>query len=185
MRFKLLENSISEYISQKDFNNFLQNNCSEYLKEKEHYDLYRGIKIANPENQNYQRFVMTPNRNRHPKDVDIKIQDFVDEFFIKKFGWAPRRTGVFATGEASFAADFGSIWKIYPSNGFRFLWSPDVRDLFDVADFPGRGKKTVEDVNIYLDDEILPTYINSDLISAIKSGHEIMINCDQYGGELV
>jgi hypothetical protein len=102
--------------------------------------------------------------------------------FLEKFGWAARSEGVFATGNSKEAAYYGNVYAIYPVDGYKYIWSPKVKDLYTHLDWDTEKDLDLSDEEI---DELFQTYKTDDLQQAIDSRHEIMIKCSQYAAELV
>lgn len=123
---------------------------------------------------------VTPRANRRPMSIHPKVQLTLDSFFKDKFGVAPRASGVFCTGSYSTAGQYGSsLYSVWPIGKFKFLWSKTISDLFEEIyddnqnwmywiDNPDKLKKYVD------------TYTDKDILSAIKSGHEIMLLVKKY-----
>ena len=113
----------------------------------------------------------TVRKDRKPKDTPIKFHKNVDEIFFKKWGWRPRSGGLFVTGSVRFSSLYGPKGIVFPVGKFKFLWNPNVHDLYsymDVIEVLGKG------------DEIIGSYKDKDMCKAIKSFKEIMIDCKSY-----
>jgi hypothetical protein len=133
-----------------------------------------------------------PRSNRVSKDTPMQITKKLDERFAAKFRWAPRSQGVFVTGNDMTAADYGDPYCFFPIGPYKFIWSPDIDDLFSEMEelfdnITGvYGIKTVSDEDLNRPevrrslDEVVKTYTNKDLVSALKSSHEIMFKCRAY-----
>lgn len=173
-------------MSEQDANNFIRTNCSQFLKESRNIPLYRGID-GQPE-----YFISAPEVDRRPRSTPLEIQNLVDDIFMKKFKWKPRSGGVFTSGNYDIALGYGDPFRIYPVDGYKYIWSPDVRDLFyEFWEFKYRTDK-YEKMKKYAperatEDEIrehmtkmVSTYKNTSLAEGIKSGNEIMIQCEKY-----
>lgn len=85
----------------------------------------------------------TPRTDRIPKDMDNDNHEEIDEYFKKHFGWGGRSEGVFCSSRFSTAGGYGdSVYIIFPSNGFKFLWSDEVEDLYShLNDYYEGGKE--------------------------------------------
>jgi len=165
---------------------------------------YRGISA------NTSIIEKTPRTDRKPKDSHIKLSTWVDDAFESKFNWRPRSNGVFATGAYDVAEGYGSaVYMFFPSNGFKFIWSPETSDVYKDLGFmdfvdpktPSVGARMrrnwennytneYETFDDYLDDyenswknkieDAVKDYKSTDLETAKESGHEIMFKCNKY-----
>ena len=125
-----------------------------------------------------------PRADRNPTDTPRDIQNMLDKIFLKKFGWKARSQGVFGTGSKSFAAMYGKPYMVFPMGEFKFIWSPEIKDLYtdviekdmrygDWGKLPDKGFSKIEEV-------IESSYTDKDWHSAIGSQNEIMIKCHSY-----
>lgn len=159
--------------------------------------LYRGS------NNLYHDFqLIKPRIDRKPKNTRPEIQKYLDNEFQKMYGWKPRTEGVFVTGNIGDANYYGEyLYIIFPLNGFKYLWSEKVVDLFaNMPDFTfdaeemmahvngeykmvPLSKEETQAMNIDIEDQlknIVISYSNRNLLKAIKSYNEVMIKCDGY-----
>lgn len=190
MRFKLLENEISL----PEFDKFIHENCRQFLNENGGRTMYRGISSKVTHDT---RFISTPPVGRQPKDMPFHLHSFLDNLFLQKFGWRARSAGVFCTGEESQANYYGTPYKIYPTDGYKFIWSPEVMDLYGDFDafrsYSGKYRKFSNQRGELVDNprptedeieqhfvELLKTYKTDNLSEALRSGNEIMLHCKQY-----
>jgi len=164
----------------------IKKECAEYFYESRfinrNYPMYRRMKRKI---RTYD--IIIPRKNRKPLDTPKEIHDKFDELFKKEFGWKVRSEGVFCSGDAPSSA-YGDLYYIFPIGKFKYVWSPDIRDLtvelehFGIlyASPDGHYEKTDrKDI-----DEILPqlvsTYKDDDLQAALRSGNEISLKCKKY-----
>lgn len=110
-------------------------NCQPFLKEIKQHNIkkfiYRGTnkKIIDIEK-------IIPRKNRKPKDMSPNLQKIFDEFFYKKFRWKPRSEGVFTIGDIkSIRGVYGIPYIFVPIGEYKYLWSPDVDDLYEEIDY--------------------------------------------------
>ena len=90
--------------------------------------LYRGIK-SYPSDYTY----IIPRTNRTPMDTPSEIQEQIDRGFYHVFGWKPRSEGVFCVADIGTARNYSSGRRasvIFPKNGFKYVWSPEILDLY-------------------------------------------------------
>lgn len=86
--------------------------------------LFRGMKNAPDSGK------LVPPTNREPRDSNKFFHDSMNNAFKVVFGKPLRSCSVFCTGDRSFAKEYGSLYRIYPSDDFEVYWSPKVVDLF-------------------------------------------------------
>ena len=72
--------------------------------------------------------------NRRPKDMGPETSDFLDWAFKKKFGWAARSNGIFATSKPKDAMQYGEPFIFFPIGKYKYIWSPGVPDLYSEID---------------------------------------------------
>ncbi len=150
--------------------------------------LYRGL------GKSTQAFVHKTARldNRIPSDMPENIHDGLNRFFTKEYG-APFRNGIFATGDRQFATAYskgpGRAYIIFPIGDFKFLWSPQVRDLYNEIEFwrhdrgiPGKGREPMDDYHLLALFKHLKgkNYKTTAINAAIGSSAEVMIYCKEY-----
>ncbi len=128
-----LSEDIEYIIPQKD-KDILQRECSDIIRiyKETNRVLYRGLKRSF-ETEGVQKIV--PRIDRKPTDTSAIIQKRVDEYFFKKFHWKPRSEGVFASSHIGTAKAYTlrrlGVYVIFPSNGFKYVWSPDIEDAYE------------------------------------------------------
>ena len=172
----LTEGQDFEYIFDK-----IKKDCKPFIKQvKSGGLLYRGTKKDNPG-----IIKITPRKDRRPMSIHHKVQDILDDLFKKKFGWEARSSGVFAVGDFSVASQYsgyesGGVYSMWPIGSFKFLWSPNVADLFE--EIWDTSQDWVEWFTSGHDElaKFVDTYTDKNLPKAIKSKHEIMISCKSY-----
>lgn len=141
--------------------------------------LYRGMYISKNEGWKKTR------KDRKPFDTPEWIHEALDKEFYKKFGWKARSQSVFAVGGAIRTTGYGGdTYIIFPTGKFEYLWSPKVSDLYGhlsqkYSTLDGTDRDWNKDVLLYIP-KIVNTYKNTNLCEALKSDHEIMINCPGY-----
>jgi hypothetical protein len=176
------ENSISV----EEAVEMIKDDCAPYFKlAQASKPLYRGTEklIADIA-------TIFPRKDRKPKDIPREFHDYLDKELQKKFGWKPRSEGVFATSDILQAEAYGKSYLFFPIGDFKFIWSPDIRDLYiemanileDGRTRPGEDPWTNVDKE-YLRKDLLmfiSTYINKNLKEAINSWHEMIFKCASY-----
>lgn len=190
----LLESIVTRLVTE------ITTHCQPFLKEI-HYNindniLYRGIgniPIPSILTQNDEiRTYPGHNPNRYPKDTPKVVHTELNHIFTQMFHY-PFRNGTFVTGSSHIAEEYGSISITIPIGEFHYLWSPYVEDLFGNWDefesdklfasrttgAPKPATEDIEDAFLNLIETNELQYQTTDLLAAIKSGHEIMIYCDK------
>lgn len=132
--------------------------------------LYRGFF-----NTDEIKEVMETNKNREPVDLDPKIHDIADKYFLDKFGFRFRSQIVFCTGDINVADDYGEVRVIEPIGKYEICWSPKVKDFLEIqysitGDITEHVEKFIENNN----------YQIGNMEAAIESKNEIMLYCDKY-----
>lgn len=154
--------------------------CSNILKVyKKHPGkfFYRGAKDFATQWQ-YQK--ASPNFRR-TVDTGDQIQFATDQSLRKLGARAFRENSTFATSQLSSAAYYGSLYIVFPIDGFRYTWSPLIRDFY--SDFVYEHGRS-EALRIAQSPELLQQVFNyqfdKGLDKALLVGHEIMIHGNYY-----
>ncbi len=176
--------------------------CQPFLQQSKLKHVYRAIK----ENDFFVK--KQARQNRRPKDTDSSIHDLINEVGRKVFGWNIRN-GVFAFGSFTQAENFSldathgneiyNVYEIFPIGNFQFVYNIEYEDFYEFRDSNfiynimikhfikgGNYRELVEIIKKYYYDELVEyirkTFSDDDLISAIKSKHEISFNVKSYYG---
>jgi hypothetical protein len=209
---------------EQDAVKFIQANCSQFVNKAEVNivrclkgldGLERGMDIArfgsnakkidlsieSPSIDAVEAYIITPSKNRLPRDTDWKIAKAVDELFFKKFHWRPRSEGVFVFPPNGPASGYGQgdPFSIFPIGDFDFVYSPDVMDLTELFSRIVNDEYKLKDDASWMHSEGLSNadlkgvmkifeakyfryFINTHLPYAIKSGltPEVILKCDKY-----
>ena len=125
-----LEPGDKNQLDTKGIINQLKTDCSDSIsamKTAEDF-LYRGISTDMSD-----AFIGRSRENRKPIDLPQHYQDTID-LSMKAVGMeALRSNSIFCSGALSQAGCYGEIYIIFPVNGFKFSWSPIVKDLAPVV----------------------------------------------------
>lgn len=154
--------------------------CLPFIKESEGELIYRGSNSTSGEMTlttpagDFPIYRMDVRQDRRPLNSDSRIHATVDKFLNREFGFPGRSQGLFVTGSRTSASAYGLTYIILPRGEFRYVWSPQVRDLLFSPLSAGENE-----------DEMLQTindmqYQDNNLPEAIHSYHEIMIGCRDY-----
>ncbi len=103
----------------------IKRECKQFLKEDT--VLYRGKRKPI---KGLWDFVM-PRKDRKPTDVPEDIQKEFDEGTYRRYKVKFRQWGVFVTPYKPQATTYGSVYTFWPKDGYKYLWSPKIRDFFD------------------------------------------------------
>ena len=159
----------------------IKKDCKPFIKQiKKAGLLYRGTKKYNPG-----IIKVIPRKDRMPMSIHPKVQVILDDLFKKKFGWKPRSSAVYAVGDFSVASQYsgfesGGVYSMWPMGNFKFLWSPNISDLFEeIYDTSQDWVRWFTSGHDHLA-EFVDTYTDKNLVKAIRSDHEIMISCKSY-----
>jgi hypothetical protein len=169
---KLTPAAISAMI-QKDCQPFLSAIGNEPIRNM----LYRGMTGPRVPIQKKQVHLSS----RKPMTTNNEIHGLINDYFTRQFG-EPFRNALFASGDRGHALGYGNkVLSIFPIGEFTFVWSPEMSDMYDVT-WPRPGgfsnvtpSQEMVDVTLEAYD-----YTNKSFKSALRSGHEIMIRCNNY-----
>ena len=154
----------------------IKRDCQPYLKQAGNMvfrnGLWRGLGLDNPS----ARMTKTARLgDRIPRDMDQGLHEKLNVFFNNTYGH-PYRNGVFVTGDADEASQYGQLYQIFPIGNFDYLWSPDIPDLMGALSTYNHYN---EDFNEWMS-ENLTTYRGNDLQHAARMNTEIMLWTKQY-----
>ena len=108
----------------------LKKDCSQILRYyKTQPPLWRGISLAENENDPLMLKKGHMQDKRDPRDMPEEIHDFINDFMMKKIKW-PIRNGVPVTTQYNQSRSYGVPRMFFPFNGFKFAFIPKVYDLY-------------------------------------------------------
>ena len=81
--------------------------------------------------------------DREPRDTLKVVHDIFDDILEDVFGYRARSKTIFCSGDISWSGSYGSSYIIFPKGPFKFLWSENIRDSFDIVGSYGI-KKIIE-----------------------------------------
>ncbi len=158
----------------------LNKNCGQYQRICNKGDkniLYRGT------NQDIKDFIVKiPRIDREPRNTDIYYHNLFNKAFFEIFGWRARSRAIFVTSEIKVIKQYGNPYMVIPFDGFKFLWSPKIKDLYNFIlndDFLSNMENDVKHYK-YVENIVKNDYKETNFKTAMLSGHEIMINCSKY-----
>jgi len=163
----------------------LESNCNRVIKEynKANDFLYRGTRDS-------KGFVEKTGRTkvRIPRNTPIEVHRMFNTVFKDKLGWKVR-DGISTTPQEGWAGFYGNVYIFFPTNKYKFAWSPRYGDLY--TDFPlvnvvvpGSLKKYLETKKATFS-RAVNTYKTTDLPRAIQVGQmgrvgEVMFKVGKY-----
>lgn len=135
-------------------------NLNEILKNHDFIKLYQNnkkflYKEYEEEIKEYQIF-----RNEK-KNYYKKLYETIDQKFYKKYNWKVLQTGIKVTS----IKENSNQYVFIPLNDYKYIWHPNISTL------------NIQDDNI---NTIINEYKDINLNTAIRSGNEIIFNCDKY-----
>jgi hypothetical protein len=168
-------------LTSQDVYAIIQKDCQPFLeaignKPKSNI-LYRGMTGPSAPIQKKQVHL----DSRKPMTTNNEIHDLINDYFTRQFG-EPFRNALFTSGDRDQALGYGNkVLSIFPIGNFTFVWSPRMIDMYDVT-WPRPGgfsnvTPSQEAVDYTLE---AYDYTNKSFTSAIHSGNEIMIRCNEY-----
>jgi hypothetical protein len=154
--------------------------------------LQEHCKIIIDQYRNSQEFLLHGQRNmpdvflgrsrdsRPPVDTLPQAQTLIDEK-LKGAGFtALRGNSIFCTSAEVMAGDYGTLYVIFPVDGFSFTWTPKVSDFSGryYLNYPEDAQRFIEKNKDLSPREFVRSYgfLRSSLKMALLSGYEIYIN---------
>ncbi len=124
-------------------------------------------------------FIQSVRQDRQPMNTSKKTHVQLDEIFQTLFGWKPRSSGLFVTGNQIQADQYGYVFIIWPIGKFKFIYSSLVKDMF-MSIHMIKAKKRDRAGEESLEEFIKDNYTDKNIIKAVNEKTEIMIQCKQY-----
>ena len=171
----------------------LQRDCQPFLSAIDNnihkFSLYRGIKDGFRKLE----FLSGPHlipKNRRPVDTDVESHKIIDDWFEKQTGIRYRSNAMFCTGSLSQASEYGDVFLAFPIGHFNFCWSTNYADLYSSLDHIDMTDTGADGEEYYDADKEVRQVLHrgnyhnnvgpADFQQAVLSGHETMINCENY-----
>jgi hypothetical protein len=150
----------------------LKQDCGPYISILTRTDgkpLYRGSSRTNYTQLNGLDSI-SPRLDRLPRNIPDDVHNTLNELFTKKFGW-PYRNGIFTTSDDIDASIYGKVRVLFPIGELKYVWHPGIGDLYK---FYQQHKNILHrSLNEFYD--VVNSYTNEHLASAIKLQHEVML----------
>lgn len=115
---------------------FVEKHCSQSMdifKQSKHV-MFRGMG-----NEKRDVIIGSPWTNRRPKDSSVEDQNMLDSYLEAAGFTALRRNSTFVSSNLSQAENYGSVYVIFPKNGFSYTWSSIHDDLIITPDLFDNG----------------------------------------------
>ena len=165
--------------SKEEVQEILQRDCKPYLREIGPKRLYRGFK------SNIKSIVkLNPRTDRLPSGFKIDYHNILDDLFHKVYKWNVIDTGVFVTSSPHTAKVYGKTYVFFPIGNYNYLWSPNVLDsstkIETMIEKESSKAPFMDPEFIIKVKQIILSYKNKDLHSAIRSKNEIIFSCKEY-----
>ena len=108
----------------------IKRDCSEFLNDSKGLPLFRGFK-----NKNNLTYVLTHNE-RQTLSLSKPFTTLFNLYVEEKFGIKNIRikNSMFGAGTEMGTWGYGKIHFVFPINGYKFVWSPLINDLYDAKD---------------------------------------------------
>lgn len=180
---------LEELEKKPQLKDFIKRSCAKYLSESGGKLMFRGIgkkptgyihEELFMNNKQLDAFQASIRRNRKPLTTNLRMHEITDEWFFDKFGIKYRSNALFTTADTVTAKGYGNIAAIFPIGDFKYVWSPEMEDLyflFNNIDDVELWTESPSDVFKKLDSL---NYKDTDLKKALITHNEIMIHCDDY-----
>lgn len=148
--------------TQEDMIAAIKRDCKPFIQSKPGGLVMRGMTGKGDE-----IFKRVVRQDRKPLTMRADKHKAFDDWSKEKFGFGARTQCVFVTGDYGDAKSYGQPYAIFPIGDFRFIWSPEVGDLFM---YNTTHIKDYDDLR----------YKDTDLADAVASNNEIMVYCKEY-----
>lgn len=135
---------------------------------------YRGVSVKHPLDR---AIIVTPRKDRRPRDTNIQLHTEADNWFLQNFGVAYRSQAVFVTPQIHIARGYAAtpnhVVRVIPLSSYTFCWSRKIADMLTLCMNPADTRPIACKLHG-------SEYIESNLADAHHSGNEVMLKCDSY-----
>lgn len=167
--------------------NIIKEHCQPFL-EMIDYDLYNNVIYRGMDRFEDPISLMKVRKDRKPLATNVEVHRLADNYFKKKFNISARSGSVFVTSSFSTASEYGRPVVCFPVGEFKFVWSPNTNDMYGL--FVGQMETGIRKLAATDNKDAAQEYVDSvldyhqytdeNLVAAINSHNEIMIECDYY-----
>lgn len=143
---------------------YINQHCKPFLAQWAGQPLYRGVTLEGDAT------IKPVRKDRITVDMWPAEQAYVNTLIAKAGLTANRSNALFCSGHLSETQGYGNHTAlVFPIGDFKYTWCPAIRDAW--SDYGSRKMKIPEDTDFLGDD--------GSLVRAMRSGHEIMITCEE------
>ncbi len=102
----------------------IKSKCSNFISESRGKPLFMG-------HTSKLDFLNSTKPKSNPRDSSFILTNCLNFYFEEKFGYKNMRSvhRFYGTGNKFLASTFGKLHYIFPVNGYKFVWSPNVEDV--------------------------------------------------------
>ncbi len=156
----------------------IEKNCSEVLSfiKQSRRLLYRGVDTAKSIDFG---FIGKSTNERPPLSSPRWLQEDTD-FKLLSMGFkALRSNSIFCVADNNIARGYGTVFAIFPFNGFSFTWSEVLSDLYvDLYQSNSVYTNLIQKMHKMSPETFVENYKfnNTDMVKGLKSRHEILIS---------
>jgi hypothetical protein len=163
----------------------LHKDCGKYINMlKLHSGKMRQKMVYRGMTKTYNKVMkIFPRTDRKPLDTPKLLHDYLNKLFKEKFGWEPRTEGVMTSSRPR--SLYGKVYYFFPADGFKFIHSTDVNDLYtDLGDLLDMDFHDIDYTNSKITSKIkkvIDTYQqNENFQTVYRHSAEIMWKCKFY-----
>lgn len=150
---KVFEERLDNASDEENLIRLIYKNCQPYLKQAlkdKRYPLF----IFSGRNYKGDWFKGKVRTDRRPTDTNLELHNDLNKEFVKKFGYPVRSASIFCSGDQGVAESYGDSYFIFPIGNFKFVWSPDISDLFlHIRDEYGANSRNINGIHTAMTDE--------------------------------
>jgi hypothetical protein len=168
----------------------IKKNCKPYINALKLFSdnnvFYRGYETGSNRNVFIKK---TPRKDRKPMNTSIELHNMLDDIFEKKFGWRVRSEGVFTSGNMGDTFGYGDEYVFFPIGKFKYVFSPNVNDLFVDMEHIFSEYEDSHDINYLksheykrdaLEEFIDKNYVQNKNLNKALVCREIVWKCKEY-----
>lgn len=160
----------------------IKEKCQPFIKAAGNLPMFRCM--VPPEN-----YIRKVRKDRQPQNSLPFDHDVMNAWFDENFGVKHRSESLFVAGGSKIdeltELYHDTYYGVFPIGDFKFVWSPEYFDVWAELDtsYPQSTRNDEEKAN--RKQQVLKIltngkYSDKDLQSALRSGNEMMIECDEY-----
>jgi hypothetical protein len=147
------------------------NNCSNKF-------FYKGM------NKQHDFDIIKTRKNRKPLNMPLKLHNYIDKLFKKKFGVKLRSETIFVTSDIIWSGGYGFPSIIIPIGKFDYYWNQHIDDLYEDFPFFTSNNNIEKNLDKYKKEiiKIVDGYNKNKNFKVMKDvfDGEVMIDCKSY-----